>query len=144
MILDKELYHVDGSEWNVHGYEVDPESVGLWTGLYDSTKFENLLASEQHAFLEKYNPNNLTKRNTINDWKGNKIFGAVGARGGDVISNKYYFGSKGNIWNIEFKYGSFLMRFIEGGNKPPNGFILAYDFNLEVYEIISSQYETKG
>lgn len=65
----------------------------------------------------------LYDKNEKEIYEGNKISN----------TNKYH---KGNTWTVEYKFGSFLMRFLEGENPPPNGFILAYDFNLDSYEII--------
>ncbi len=56
---------------------------------------------------------------------------------GDIIR-----GNK-NSFAIEYKFGSFLMRYVEGEIKPSNGFVLAYDFNLDHYEIAGNVYENK-
>lgn len=50
---------------NLNCYRVVPESIGQFTGLYDSTKWENLLEFEQQEWL---------KTHTKNEWKGKMIF----------------------------------------------------------------------
>ena len=36
--LVTELYHVDGAEWNEYGEDVNPETVGQFTGLKDKNR----------------------------------------------------------------------------------------------------------
>lgn len=50
--------------------EVDPESVGQFTGFYDSTKWEDLTPEEQRAFLHQ--PDGW--ENTPDVWPGKRIF----------------------------------------------------------------------
>ena len=40
LMIVKELYHIDGAEWNVFGKEVYPEPVGQYTGLKDKNGVE--------------------------------------------------------------------------------------------------------
>lgn len=51
-------------------YEVIPETVGQFTGLYDSTKWEELSIDEQALFLYPENGDKRSKE----DWKGRRIF----------------------------------------------------------------------
>lgn len=62
---------------------------------------------------------------------------------GDIISNNSSW-HQGNTWVIEKKFGCFLMRFVSGVAEPKNGFILSYDFNLDIYEIIGNIYENEN
>ena len=55
--------------------EVDPETVGWFTGLHDSTKWEHLTVKEKDEFM--------SYGNLPNEWKGKKIFG------GDVFEWGY-------------------------------------------------------
>lgn len=63
-------YSCDGVQ-----YIVIPETVGQFTGLYDSTKWEALSESEQKEWLENH---------TADEWKGRKIFE------GDVLDLTHY------------------------------------------------------
>lgn len=49
-----------------NGYRIDPNTICQFTGLYDSTKWEDLSEKEQRAFLDE--------GNLSNDWKGKKIW----------------------------------------------------------------------
>lgn len=51
-------------------FEVDPETVGQYTGFHDSTKWEELTPEEQQAFL--YQPDGW--ENTPDLWHGKQIF----------------------------------------------------------------------
>ena len=51
-------------------YEVDPETVGQFTGFYDSTKWEELTPEEQQAFLHQPD----LWENTPDTWPGKRIF----------------------------------------------------------------------
>lgn len=55
------------------GVEVDPETVGQFTGLFDNTKWDQLSEKEKNDFLSKTNELTNTK-NTKDDWKGREIF----------------------------------------------------------------------
>ena len=61
--------------FGVHNIEVDPETVGQFTGLYDSTKWEELTKSEQQNWL---------KCHAKEDWKGKPIFE------GDIVRGVAY------------------------------------------------------
>lgn len=50
----------------IDGIEVDPNTICQFTGLYDSTKFEELSEVEQREFLDE--------GNMSFDWKGKKIW----------------------------------------------------------------------
>lgn len=64
----------------IDGIEVDPETVGLFTGLYDSTKWEELLEEEKvHFYYENYSEDGETiKYPNVESikrlWKGKRIF----------------------------------------------------------------------
>lgn len=75
--------------------QVEPESVGQYTGLRDATKFSELSASEQLAFLNAPNPDNITGENTEDDWKGREIYE------GDVLISPH------NSNKLPVKYGLF-------------------------------------
>lgn len=59
-----------------HTHLVIPETVGQFTGLYDSTKWEELTTEEQAEFLYPDNGGKRSKK----DWKGKPIFE------GDIVS----------------------------------------------------------
>lgn len=54
----------------VHGIEVDKNTVGQFTGFYDSTRWEELTPAEQEAFLHQ--PDGW--KNTPDVWPGKQIF----------------------------------------------------------------------
>lgn len=59
--------------------EVDPETVGQFTGFYDSTKWEDLTPEEQEDFLHR--PDGW--ENTPDVWTGKQIFE------GDIIKTRH-------------------------------------------------------
>lgn len=62
--------------------DIDPETLGQFTGLYDCTKWEELTEAEQKAFLnEKLEED---RQPTKEDWKGRKIFE------GDVLNIPHF------------------------------------------------------
>ena len=83
-------------------YEVDPDTVGQFTGLYDSTKWEDLTIGEQAYFLY---PESGEKRSK-EDWKGRKIFEGDIFKFPDEIFESYYTscGTEYNSWEAE-NYG---------------------------------------
>ncbi len=65
------------------GRMVIPETVGRFTGLYDSTKFEDLTDQEQQAWLCTFNHKEC-RDNIKSDWKGKMIWE------GDIVKMVYY------------------------------------------------------
>lgn len=60
-----------GLWWIDDGFDpVDPETVGQFTGLFDSTKWEDLTPEEQQAFLHQPDGG----ENTPEAWPGKRIF----------------------------------------------------------------------
>ena len=59
------MYNFDGALCIGRFVEVDPETVGQYTGLHDATKWENLPEKEQQEFLRIHKKE---------DWNGKKIF----------------------------------------------------------------------
>lgn len=57
-------------------YQVDPETVGQFTGLTDSTKWEQLTVQEQEDWLKTtyIADDGSNKNNTQETWRGKKIF----------------------------------------------------------------------
>lgn len=71
---------------------IDAATVGLFTGLYDSTKWKQLNDTEQSRWLEKY---------TVAEWKGRPIFN------GDIIktlSGLLGAVEYGEYWDDELEY----------------------------------------
>lgn len=79
------------------GHSVDPATIGQFTGLYDSTKWEDLTESEKHEWLK-------TKKES--DWKGKRIFE------GDIVKYAWVQNGK-HITNenfvITYKHSSYCM-----------------------------------
>ena len=84
---------MDNGHW--HAEKVDPETVGQFTGLYDSTKWEQLTEYERDEFVRK--------GGMPSEWKGKKIFE------GDIVRITDDFGNTdfcdGGIGSIEFCNG---------------------------------------
>lgn len=59
-------YVKDSSIIQTVAHEVDPETVGQWTGLHDSTKWEELTEKEREEFTRD--------GNFPSEWNGKKIF----------------------------------------------------------------------
>lgn len=59
------MYNFDGALCLGGFIEVDPSTVGQYTGLHDATKWENLPEKEQQEFLRIHKKE---------DWNGKKIF----------------------------------------------------------------------
>lgn len=59
---------------------------------------------------------------------------------GDIISSISESNPRGNVWVIEYRFGTPLMTYLRGGYKPDNDFILAYDFSIDAYEIIGNKF----
>ena len=76
-----------------HTYEVIPETVGQFTGLYDNTKWEQLSEYEKTAWLS-------IKGNTKENYPGRKIFE------GDILIKE---GNPTYKYTVEWKSASFQM-----------------------------------
>lgn len=78
------------NDYNLEYYEVDPETVGEYTGVYDNTKWEDLTKEEKEKFYyENYSEDGKTiKYPNVESikhlWKGKPIF-----EGDIVIRNDY-------------------------------------------------------
>ena len=59
-------YVKDSSIIQTVAHEVDPETVGQWTGMYDNTKWDDLTEEEREDFTRA--------GNFPSEWKGKKIF----------------------------------------------------------------------
>ena len=79
-------------------YRVIPESVGQFTGLYDSTKWEALSELEQQEWFKNY---------TFDEWKGRKIFE------GDIIKATYN-NKTLNTFYVYFEEGVYWCKLISG------------------------------
>lgn len=79
--------------------QIEPGTLGQYTGLHDSTKWESLSKSEQQKWLENH---------TADEWKGKKIFE------GDII--KY----KGELLEVRYsdEQARFLTVFLNGVYDP--------------------------
>lgn len=111
--IDGKVYVFDRSEnaplnspdW----FEVEPESVGMFTGLLDKN--------------------------------GKKIFGAVGARGGDVLKHSY--NEALFNWEVVFEHGCFGIKNIGVDAYRGDFFPINTNSFFCDREIISSQFESK-
>lgn len=65
-------------------YEIDPETLCQYTGLYDGTKWEQLSDSEQKEFLQGWNIEE-SRRNRKEDWQGKRLWE------NDIVTNKWRF-----------------------------------------------------
>ena len=90
--LPAEMTDING----VSGIEVDYKTIGQFTGLHDSTKWEQLTEKEQAEWLENH---------TANEWNGKKIFE------GDIIREQY--GCSYDDFRVEFTLGGFNMIYIK-------------------------------
>lgn len=93
------IYLPEGSdsEYGMDYIYVIPETIGYFTGLYDSTKWEELTESEQMEWL---------KTHTSNEWKGKRIF-----EGDVVIGRRGYCGNP----NIPMGDIKFIVSWYKGG-----------------------------
>ncbi len=74
--------------------EVDPKTLGMFTGLHDSTKWEDLTEQERELWVRN--------GNMPSDWKGRKIFE------GDIATTDYGNGEMGtDVGDIQFDCGVF-------------------------------------
>lgn len=97
-------YVKDSSIIQTVAHEVDPETVGQWTGLHDSTKWEELTEKEREEFTRD--------GNFPSEWNGKKIFE------GDVVKTHYANAKKCDfIETVVFHNG----RFCAEGNLARNG-----------------------
>lgn len=102
---------------------VDPKTVGQFTGLYDSTKWEQLTKKEQGEFLVKRKANG--KLNTSSDWKGYEMYE------GDILKHDRH-----NIdsWKgiVEYKEGAFQIK--------PNGsqWYVLHEYRVLMVKIIGN------
>lgn len=69
---------LDDEGWD--HYEVDPETVRYFTGIYDCTKWDELTTEEKALFLYPLDGGKRSKE----DWKGRPIFC------GDIVKHYYY------------------------------------------------------
>jgi hypothetical protein len=96
--------------WDKEGFlewhEVIPESVGQYTGLKDSTKWEQLTEQEQQKWI------NEKKGNSEKNWKGKKIFeGDIvefedAGEDGYEVKEGYDFQNRGSVF-FDNEYGCF-------------------------------------
>lgn len=89
----------------VQGIEVDSNTVGQFTGFYDSTKWEDLTPEEQQTFLNQ--PDGW--KNTPDLWHGQPIFD------GDILE---FANKDGSVARYEVKWGdvmgAWLAKWTEG------------------------------
>lgn len=97
-----------GFDTTYNAYEVNPETGGQFTGLYDSTKWEDLPDAEKLDFYKKHyiGSDGMSVRfQHIDDvkhlWKGKKIFE------GDIVAYCWYEDEPMNF-QIEFVSGEFI------------------------------------
>lgn len=79
----------NGWERESYCYEVDPETVGQWTGMYDNTKWEDLTEKEREEFTRN--------GNFPSEWNGKKIFE------GDVVE------IDGKHYEVKYMLGQFFV-----------------------------------
>lgn len=65
-------------------YEIAPETLCQYTGLYDGTKWEQLSDSEQKEFLLGWNIEE-SRRNRKEDWQGKRLWE------NDIVTNEWCF-----------------------------------------------------
>lgn len=69
---DAYIFSKDGYD-SVDRYEVNPETVCQYTGLNDSTTWDELSENEKEKFLSEWNDKE-NRQNIKEDWNGRKIF----------------------------------------------------------------------
>lgn len=82
MVIDVNYDELDYWHSSYITCEVLPDTIGQFTGLYDSTKWEELTKEEQEKFLNQINAET-GRENTKNDWKGREIYE------GDILNVTY-------------------------------------------------------
>ncbi len=118
-------------------YMVDYETVGMFTGMYDNTKWEN--APEYHK-VYAYNLSEINGTKPKDEWKGIMIFE------GDIVSISYPRASfekhiPSNIGMV--RYLDCLPRFMIMGDVEPNCVAISSFCNTgEEWEVIGNIYET--
>lgn len=79
-------------------FEVDPETVGQWTGMYDNTKWEDLTEKEREEFTRN--------GNFPSEWNGKKIFEGDICRvnlGNEILNGYVEYDERCGAWRIIFK-----------------------------------------
>ena len=99
--------------------EIDPATVGQWTGLYDSTKWEDLTPQEQEDFADSFEDERHC--NPQEHWRGRLIFE------GDVLQ------SNGMNFNSTVKYNNLTGSFC--------AFYSSLHDSEERYEVIGNAHD---
>lgn len=98
--------------------EVIPETVGQFTGLYDSTKWNSLTEAEQTEWL---------KDHTKSEWKGRKIFEE------DIVrTDKFSEPAKQYIIKYDLQFSAFI------GQDRYNCYFITFDGDSDEFEIIGN------
>lgn len=114
-------------------YEVYPETVGQFTGLYDRTKWEDLTDAEKLNFYHQHyiGEDGMSVRfQHIDDvkflWKGKKIFE------GDIVTFR-----SGLMWVVDFQLNAFVAM---DGQRVQFAFFEQYDWDHKTHEPIAPDY----
>ena len=125
--FDDEVFEDPEHETEVHYYP-DRFEFMQFTGLWDSTKWEELTNTEQQAWLNTtYQKDGKEYNHTQEDWHGREIYE------GDYLRCKQYIG--GNF--VEYCYESGYVEFVHGafGLHRKQGFYRPFKDWLEDYEL---------
>lgn len=109
-------------------YKVDPETVGMFTGMYDNTKWEN--APEYHK-VYAYNLSEINGTKPKDEWKGIMIFE------GDIVRHTRKTANGIESTNDEVYFDTEMLEF---GLKESNE-LFHCQFNDE-FEVIGNIYES--
>lgn len=119
-------------------YEVDPETVGQFTGMYDNTKWENASACDKEY---AYSLSKINGTNPKDEWKGIMIFE------GDVLSISYpraFFEKQIHSRIGVVRYLDCLPIFMVMGGVEPNCVAVSSFCNTgEEWEVIGNIYDNK-
>ena len=123
--------------------EVNTDTICQYTGLTDSTKWEELTKEEQSDFLSKWNSKE-DRKNTVDDWKGRQIWE------NDIVKKHFYTdydayaNSEEYTGKVEYLDCAWNIVYTQNAHKCVSPIFMAIEFkDAKHYEVIGNIFDNK-